>query len=112
MEYAGIRQGTRQGQRKEYRCAAERASAMKPVDLLGIIEKASAGAYGEESDISVRLRGSGWPAKFDQSWGPFICGANGAAGRRWAARVILDMPVLRRGLSHTATLQGAMNRSI
>ncbi len=50
---------------------------MKNVILLDIIEKASTGAYGEESEYIGKLAGALMAAKFDMSWGPFICGAHG-----------------------------------
>lgn len=48
--------------------------------LLEIIERASAGAYGEDSEMIGKLAGLFGAAKFDRSWGPFICGANGEPG--------------------------------
>ena len=48
--------------------------------LLDIIERAAAGAYGEDSEYIGKLAGLFNAAKFDQSWGPFICGANGKPG--------------------------------
>ena len=50
-------------------------------ELLEIIEKASAGAYGEESELIGKIAGLWNAVKFDQSWGPFICGAIGEMGQ-------------------------------
>lgn len=48
--------------------------------LIDIIEKASAGAYGEDSEYIGKLAGLFNAAKFDKGWGPFICGTNGKQG--------------------------------
>ena len=48
--------------------------------LLEIMEKAAAGAYGEESELIGKIAGLWNAVKFDWGWGPFICGAIGAAG--------------------------------
>jgi hypothetical protein len=48
--------------------------------LLEIIEKASAGAYGPESEFIGKIAGLWSVVGFNQSWGPFICGAHGDAG--------------------------------
>jgi hypothetical protein len=48
--------------------------------LFQIIERASAGAYGEDSEFIGKLAGLFNTAVFDKSAGPFICGAHGEQG--------------------------------
>ena len=53
---------------------------MKKISLIEIIERASVGAYGEESEQIGKLIGLINAAAFNHSWGPFICGAHGEPG--------------------------------
>lgn len=48
--------------------------------LTEVIEKASAGGYGEESELIAKVFGFAMAAKFDRGWGPFICGTMGKQG--------------------------------
>jgi hypothetical protein len=48
--------------------------------LIDIMTKASAGAYGEESELIGKLAGIFQASQFDKLWGPFICGTMGTKG--------------------------------
>lgn len=45
-----------------------------------ILAKAAEGAYGDDSAVIGKLAGLFMAAKFEQSWGPFICGTMGVEG--------------------------------
>lgn len=49
--------------------------------LIEIMAKATAGAYGEESELIGKIAGLINAATFDKSAGPFICGAIGKQGK-------------------------------
>jgi hypothetical protein len=42
-----------------------------------IVTKASAGAYGEDSEMIAAIAGWVMAVKFDKGFGPFICGTMG-----------------------------------
>jgi hypothetical protein len=48
--------------------------------LSDILARSAEGAYGEDSDAIGKLAGLLFAEKFDQSWGPFICGTMGKQG--------------------------------
>ncbi len=48
--------------------------------LTRILERASDGKYGEDSDVIAKMAGILINVKFESGAGPFICGALGAKG--------------------------------
>lgn len=71
--------------------------------LLEIIERAAAGAYGEDSYMIGKLAGLFGAAKFEKSWGPFICGANGEPGTDGLHESYLICPCYGADVGSTAT---------
>jgi hypothetical protein len=73
--------------------------------LLEIIERAAAGIYGEDSEFIGRLAGLFNATKFDQGWGPFICGANGIPGTDGLHESYMICPSYGADLRNTALYQ-------
>jgi hypothetical protein len=80
-------------------------------DLAKVMEKAAAGAYGEDSEIIGKLFGILAFAKFDQGAGPFICGYMGKPGSDGLHERYMICPMYGADANCTAIYSRTVSRS-